>query len=59
MHIKSTVSNSIATISPKKPYILAGFEPGSSEADPVAISTAPRRCRQGNEAEFVLRKILT
>jgi hypothetical protein len=41
-HIKSIEHNGIATI-PVKPWILAGFEPGSSDPEADAMSSAPRR----------------
>jgi hypothetical protein len=37
-HVKSIVHNSI-TLTSKKPYTLAGFEPGSSVPDADAMST--------------------
>jgi hypothetical protein len=35
---------------PKKPYALAGFEPGCSFPEAVAVSTAPHH--QGKRNEF-------
>jgi hypothetical protein len=45
MHIKSTTQQH-CYVFPKKPYTVAGFEPGSAVSEADAMSTAPRR--QGN-----------
>jgi hypothetical protein len=37
------IHNSIAMSSLKKPYTLAGFEPGLSDPQADAMTTAPRR----------------
>jgi hypothetical protein len=44
LHIKSKTQQHCYVI-PKKPYTLAGFEPGSAVSEADAMSTAPRRQR--------------
>jgi hypothetical protein len=53
MHIKIVVNNSIAMIYLKKRSSLAGFEPGSSDPETDAMSTAPRRPGQMKKQSFL------